>query len=690
MALPTQKTADDFPFKHSGQPDEFGSSIGDLAEIQADFDSRAEFNQTQINAIIAALQSVTADDSGGKNIGIEPIANLPGAVNVYEALLAASQLPNLTEVINARASTVKSKTFANLDARLEESESDMADISKYVHNETELRAAITTLSIVANWGTIAIARDCIITLTDDLIIPVKINLIGDNSKVSISNLKSVLFKGQQFCTGIIFDGGNACNTIVSIEGSDVDFFRNTIQNVKAISATTGRGLYIQANAVNTHVFNNKFINPQAYSASPVRAIVVEKVEKCRIHDNEFSGMVGIDDGDYIYVSCLQVADLTEPKLGGYYFDYTDVCIYNNVFHDTTKSAVKLQGSGVNVFDNVIYAKSDGCTYAIRGTNLRSGEIHGNTLISDGVQLQIPVSMINCVDTHVNDNTLRLNLNSGSMYLGVFDTCARCEFLDNKVTTITTIAGGGARLHLLNSDDLRVNINHFYKAYVSTDGLQNSKINKNIFDGYVAMAVDMLDTGSASNNIDIEDNIAYTTDRFVGLRTNDKTGIKILNNKVNESTTPTDSASLVAFYFGGQTMSEVMVYGNTPWINWDYGDTAHRPTTKKSIGYKYYDTDLGVTMTWNGTAWVDNLNSLYVSEAYNPPSINSLAVTYHNTTVLGAVPGDYAVASFSIETQYIIMYSTVVSTNIVQTILFNPSGSPIDLGSGTLKVRVIKA
>jgi hypothetical protein len=72
MPLPLIKGPNDFPFKHSGQPDQFGQSQGgNFATIQDLFDSRAEFNQAQINAIITALASVVLGDDGAKQIGLK-------------------------------------------------------------------------------------------------------------------------------------------------------------------------------------------------------------------------------------------------------------------------------------------------------------------------------------------------------------------------------------------------------------------------------------------------------------------------------------------------------------------------------------------------------------------------------------------------------------------------------------------
>lgn len=73
--------------------------------------------------------------------------------------------------------------------------------------------------------------------------------------------------------------------------------------------------------------------------------------------------------------------------------------------------------------------------------------------------------------------------------------------------------------------------------------------------------------------------------------------------------------------------------------------------------------------------------------YAPPSLNSLATALTTITVNGAVLGDLALASFSLDLQGLVMTAYVSSQNTVTVVLFNPTASTIALSSGTLKALV---
>lgn len=99
MSLPSVKGPNDFPFKHSGNPDQYGQSVGgNVGTVQTNFDSRAEYNQTQINSIITALASTTLGDDGAKAIGLKlneiTANNVNGAIlELYNAIVGIVQNP---------------------------------------------------------------------------------------------------------------------------------------------------------------------------------------------------------------------------------------------------------------------------------------------------------------------------------------------------------------------------------------------------------------------------------------------------------------------------------------------------------------------------------------------------------------------------------------------------------------------
>jgi len=78
-----------------------------------------------------------------------------------------------------------------------------------------------------------------------------------------------------------------------------------------------------------------------------------------------------------------------------------------------------------------------------------------------------------------------------------------------------------------------------------------------------------------------------------------------------------------------------------------------------------------------------------SKSYNPPNISNNARDSTTVTVTGAVLGDFALASFSLDAQGIVISSYVSAADTVTVIFQNHTGSPVDLGAGTLRAKVIK-
>ena len=121
MALPLTKVPNDFPFKHSGQPDKYGQSLGgNFAEVQSNFDSRAEYNQTQINAIITALKAISDGDSGADNVGATAITGGVGTTvqSILEELnakiVSLLPFPDGSITNNKLATDIKVGSLASL------------------------------------------------------------------------------------------------------------------------------------------------------------------------------------------------------------------------------------------------------------------------------------------------------------------------------------------------------------------------------------------------------------------------------------------------------------------------------------------------------------------------------------------------------------------------------------------------
>ena len=79
-----------------------------------------------------------------------------------------------------------------------------------------------------------------------------------------------------------------------------------------------------------------------------------------------------------------------------------------------------------------------------------------------------------------------------------------------------------------------------------------------------------------------------------------------------------------------------------------------------------------------------------SETKDWGSISDGDEAAEEVTVTGAALGDYAVAAMSIDVTDLVITASVTAANTVTVILSNETGGAIDLGSGTLTVKVFKA
>lgn len=82
--------------------------------------------------------------------------------------------------------------------------------------------------------------------------------------------------------------------------------------------------------------------------------------------------------------------------------------------------------------------------------------------------------------------------------------------------------------------------------------------------------------------------------------------------------------------------------------------------------------------------------LIVEAAWDPPSIAAGASSQINVPLVGARPGDFASAAFSLATSGIVFLAQVGATDVVTVTAWNRSGIAIDLAAGTVRARVVKA
>lgn len=111
------------------------------------------------------------------------------------------------------------------------------------------------------------------------------------------------------------------------------------------------------------------------------------------------------------------------------------------------------------------------------------------------------------------------------------------------------------------------------------------------------------------------------------------------------------------------------------------------------GTTVYVQDEDKYYRFNGTAWVASLPQIIpaASITFNPANAaDGAGETATTITVTGAVLGDFAIASFSLSLQGILLTAYVSAADTVTCRFQNETGGAIDLASGTLRVLVLKA
>lgn len=81
--------------------------------------------------------------------------------------------------------------------------------------------------------------------------------------------------------------------------------------------------------------------------------------------------------------------------------------------------------------------------------------------------------------------------------------------------------------------------------------------------------------------------------------------------------------------------------------------------------------------------------LSATTTWNPGSLNDDAQELKTITVAGAALGDVVTVSFSLSLQGMTLTGYVSATDTVTAVLYNGTGAPINLASGTLRACVSK-
>ncbi|UPY36610.1 glycosyl hydrolase family 28-related protein [Sediminicoccus sp. KRV36] len=82
--------------------------------------------------------------------------------------------------------------------------------------------------------------------------------------------------------------------------------------------------------------------------------------------------------------------------------------------------------------------------------------------------------------------------------------------------------------------------------------------------------------------------------------------------------------------------------------------------------------------------------LRAEAAWDPPSIAAGGTTQINVALNGARPGDFVQAAFTLSTSGIVFLAQIGAQDVVTVTAWNRSGAAVDLGAGTVRVRLVKS
>ena len=94
-------------------------------------------------------------------------------------------------------------------------------------------------------------------------------------------------------------------------------------------------------------------------------------------------------------------------------------------------------------------------------------------------------------------------------------------------------------------------------------------------------------------------------------------------------------------------------------------------------------------TWRNSDGMEAEAYLENSATIDPASVAAGSFVTFGFGVTGAALGDFAQVSFDQDLQDLVATASVRTANNCDVTLYNPTGSPIDLPSGTVRVRVAK-
>ena len=196
-----------------------------------------------------------------------------------------------------------------------------------------------------------------------------------------------------------------------------------------------------------------------------------------------------------------------------------------------------------------------------------------------------------------------------------------------------------------------------------------------------------------NGVQVESNIVYrgTNGIYVTTSTGDLNDVQVRGNLFDGCT-----FNIVFNAFSAQTLRRLVVENNavvSP-AGTSYGLLNNGGAgTVTSSRFRFNDLS-AATIPMSGSVGTSavvegNIGYLTASATWDPPNIVNGASSATTLTVGGAAVGDAVLASFSNALGGLALTAQVSASDTVEVRLLNNSGVAVDLGSGTVRVRVTK-
>jgi hypothetical protein len=458
-------------------------------------------------------------------------------------------------------------------------------------------------------------RDLTFNILSDIEVKDGVKLIGHG--IAKINLKGKMtFKGNNICRGITFDG-QLLTKGIKIWGNNVTFEFNTVKNFKSsVSNLQTFALHIQVGSAGVYVRHNTFDNIRPYNEVSndandpgvvVRAIYIEKVYKTFITNNIISNVLTLTGaGDSLHVQTTQIPITDTVFTSGYYWDYSEVYLINNLYKDVTRTAIKLQASGVFIQNEIIRGSID-THILVRGYDVKDTVILGLDVdvksVQNGAVFQFTgfdsLNIKNCrgLKNAGNATTFSPISFAADISTGRNVTIENCELYGYlAMTGVSNAIIQKNAMTALTSD----------QQIISVLAGNNIRITDNKVYGFPYSFIRVDNSTEVTNNLYVMNNTVEVDYIFISLVATQKNNIQAINNVITwrSATTP----SIVTYGFVGQDKSLITIKGNTPTKGVEFGVTADRPTTKKDVGFPFFDQTISKGIVWDGTKWIEKRTS----------------------------------------------------------------------------------